>query len=37
MVVFLVRFIWYWVWSDDSCVLFTRQSGCILQVRWISL
>jgi len=37
MVVLLMRFIWYWLWSDDSCLIFTRYSGYILQVRLINL
>ena len=36
-IVLLTRFIRYWHWSDESCLLFTRYSGYILQVRWINL
>jgi len=37
MVVLLTRFIWYWLWSNESCLLFTRYSDYTLQVRWINL
>jgi len=37
MAVLLTRFIWYWLPSDESCLLFKRYSGYILQVRWINL
>jgi len=37
MVVLLTHFIWYWLRSDESSVLFTRYGGYILQVRWINL
>ena len=28
---------WYWLRSDESCLLFTRYSGYILQARWTNL
>jgi len=37
MVVLLMRFIQYWLRSDESSLLFTRYSGYILQVWWITL
>jgi len=35
MVVLLTRFIWYCLRADENCLLSTRYSGYILQVRWI--
>jgi len=35
MLVLSTDFIWYWLRSDESCLLFTRYSGYILHVRWI--
>jgi len=33
----IVNAFWHWLRSDESYLLFTRYSGYILQVRWISL